>query len=211
MGNCLVSNTSCFVETTTFSFSLLRVFLNILRMGTIRMFSWTTGFERSVCPSFLALCHSDERFGWCRSVYVCSSCSSSSQNIPLLLVYLNKSDKDSVLKQTGTMYPNVVTYSQIYNIICQRKFEEQRWELEELENGAQAVVDMGGSESSLDIEDMSLKQKLTYAITVLCEHYSGNKKGKWGVVYRGLVVLLLSFDFLFTVISIIGFSKYHLR
>ena len=92
-------------------------------------------------------------------------------------MYLNKSDKDSVLKQTGTMYPNVVTYSQIYNIICQRKFEEQRWELEELENGAQAVVDMGGSESSLDIEDMSLKQKLTYAITVLCEHYSGNKKG----------------------------------
>ena len=93
-------------------------------------------------------------------------------------MYLNKSDKDSVLKQTGTMYPNVVTYSQIYNIICQRKFEEQRWELEELENGAQAVVDMGGSESSLDIEDMSLKQKLTYAITVLCEHYSGKKKGK---------------------------------
>ena len=100
------------------------------------------------------------------------------QNIPLLLVYLNKSDKDNVLKQTGVVYPNVVTYSQIYNIICQRKFEERRWELDELENGAQAVVDMEGSDSSLDIEDMSLKQKLTYAFTVLCEHYSGNRRGR---------------------------------
>lgn len=100
------------------------------------------------------------------------------QNIPLLLVYLNKSDKDNVLKQTGIVYPNVVTYSQIYNIICQRKFEERRWELDELENGAQAVVDMGGSDSALDIEDMSLKQKLTYAFTVLCEHYSVDGRGR---------------------------------
>ena len=63
------------------------------------------------------------------------------QNIPLLLVYLNKSDKDNVLKQTGIVYPNVVTYSQIYNIICQRKFEERRWELDELEKNSPVEPD----------------------------------------------------------------------
>lgn len=99
------------------------------------------------------------------------------QNIPLLLVYLNSSDKYSILKQTGVIYPNVVTYSQIYNIICQRKFEERRWELDELENGAQSVVEVGDPDAEPDIENMSLKKQVAYALTVLCEHYSG-KEGR---------------------------------
>lgn len=93
-------------------------------------------------------------------------------------MYLNKNDKESILKQTDVVYPNVVTYSQIYNIICQRKFEEQRWEHDELENSAQSVVDIEDPDSSLNLEEMGLKKQLSYALTVLCEHYSGNKKGE---------------------------------
>ena len=94
------------------------------------------------------------------------------QSIPLLLLYWTRAERDNLLHQMGTVYPNVITYSQIYNMICQRKLEEQRWKLDELASDDQSVIDMEDDLLSVEEAANDWKAKTSFALTVFCEHYS---------------------------------------
>ena len=93
------------------------------------------------------------------------------QSIPLLLLYWTRAERDNLLHQMGTVYPNVITYSQIYNMICQRKLEEQRWKLDELASDDQSVIDMEDDLLSVEEAANDWKAKTSFALTVFCEHY----------------------------------------